>query len=120
MLFIQRCCLIFPCQLVSWLMKEKDKDIENITIHLNDLSISIASEILCRQTVTLRANLLEQLIELVEVCFDLKNFFGAKAILCGINHPAITRLKLTYCAISREALEKLRKYLEVEELSQTY
>ena len=36
-----------------------------------------------------------------KVCFNWKNFFGAKAIFCGINHPAVmTCVKLSYCAIS--------------------
>ena len=44
---------------------------------------------------------MEKYIQLTEICLNLNNFFGAKAIFSGLTHPAITRMNATYDALNR-------------------
>jgi len=90
-------------ELVKWLDGNKDECpiISEVVRHFNEMGLWVATEICTNPILKERVTIIQRCVELSEKLLELQNFNGVMEILSGLNHGAVSRLKQTWGALSK-------------------
>eukprot|EP01117_Protostelium_nocturnum_P014452 TRINITY_DN5498_c0_g1_i1.p1 TRINITY_DN5498_c0_g1~~TRINITY_DN5498_c0_g1_i1.p1 ORF type:complete len:878 (+),score=287.55 TRINITY_DN5498_c0_g1_i1:129-2762(+) len=83
------------------------KAITDFTKRFNDISNWVATEILLSGNVSQRSATVSRFVDAATACFKLKNLSDMVAILCGLNHSTILRLKKTWSMLGAKTKKDL-------------
>ena len=86
----------------------------------NQWSQWAATEIMAQQDPQERANVLVKLIECAQQCKEMKNFNTSYAIIAGLNHGSITRLKQTWDKVPKQTMKTYKLLLEFWDVSMNH
>jgi len=92
----------------------KAPNINEMIQSFNKLSNWVGTEIVQREDVEKRVQVMEKMIELANHCKELNNFNATFSVVSGLNLASIYRLRNTWAAISephRQMYEDLNKYI---------
>ena len=92
--------------------KCKAATVEACILYSNKLSRWVASEIVKTVNEKKRVAVVRRLIEIAEETWKLNNFSSSSAILYGLDHRSVQRLKLTWKAIPRRTVKIYEDLLE--------
>ncbi len=67
-----------------------------------------------------RATVIGKLIEVADACHELSNFNSSYAIVAGLTHPQLARLKLTWDVVNKASMKKFGRLLEQWDVSANY
>jgi len=86
----------------------------------NKWSQWVPTEVLCRETATQRAELLTLFIKTANRCVAMNNFNTSCAILAGLGHPSITRLRSSWEKVKKKHLQKWKKLQDLFEMARNF
>jgi len=69
----------------------------------------VASEIVSSINTSLRIEVVHRFVDVMDVCFKIRNFSDAYAILAGMKHAAVDRLKFTWKNIAKKPQKTLQQ-----------
>eukprot|EP00127_Corallochytrium_limacisporum_P006362 Clim_evm73s225 gene=Clim_evmTU73s225 len=74
----------------------------------NKLSYWVASEILMAKEKDVRVQIIEKFVRAAKRCYQLRNFNTMYAVLSGLNHWSVARLKSSWKAVGKRYTARLR------------
>jgi len=104
----------------AWMKDEKDVIAPNILRVINNFNLTsrlIASDILSKQSASLRSSTIEKWAAVADVCRCMHNFNGLLAVITAFTSSAVYRLKKTWEKVSKQTrilLEKLQSIISAE------
>eukprot|EP00794_Sanderia_malayensis_P009753 gene9753-10750_t len=104
----------------SWMKDDKDIKTPNILRVINNFNFTsrlVSSDILSKQSASLRASAIERWAVVSDVCRCMHNFNGLLAIISAFTGSAVYRLKKTWEKVSKQTkilLEKLQSIVSAE------
>ncbi|XP_065059652.1 ras-specific guanine nucleotide-releasing factor 2-like isoform X2 [Rhopilema esculentum] len=104
----------------AWMKDDKDVAAPNILRVINNFNMTsrlIASDILSKQSASLRAGAIEKWAVVADVCRCMHNFNGLLAVITSFTSSAVYRLKKTWEKVSKQTrilLEKLQSIVSAE------
>lgn len=110
----------------NWTRPNRDRKAPNVVAMINNfnrLSLWQASQVVGQPNPEQRAQVIEQAIAIAEHLLLLQNFSGIRALLSGLQHSGVQRLKQSWACVSRRSMqvyENLQKIFDPQKNSATY
>ncbi|KAM9974759.1 hypothetical protein ACTFIW_008225 [Dictyostelium discoideum] len=104
----------------SFSKESKSPQFHDMVSKFNEWARWTSSEILSKEKLVERVVTLSFFIDLAKNCVELGNYNAANAIVGGLNHSSISRLKLTWERLSTKVTQDYDRLLSLFDLSMNY
>eukprot|EP01102_Stenamoeba_stenopodia_P003734 TRINITY_DN1388_c0_g1_i1.p1 TRINITY_DN1388_c0_g1~~TRINITY_DN1388_c0_g1_i1.p1 ORF type:complete len:628 (-),score=134.70 TRINITY_DN1388_c0_g1_i1:326-2209(-) len=109
----------------EWANKAYSKPSKSPNFHLmvskfNQWSTWVTTEIMKRETPQQRAEMIGFFVLVAQACRDLNNFQGTYALVGGLNHSSLARMKMTWEKVKAKYLVKYRVLTDLFNIDQNF
>lgn len=93
--------------------KSKSEPVNDCIQYSNRLSRWVAKMVVSSPNPKNRVVVLRRFIEVAEECWKMNNFSSAAAIIYGLDHRAVQRLKITWKGLPKKTLRTFEDFIEL-------
>mmetsp|Transcript_10230 Transcript_10230/g.15419 ORF Transcript_10230/g.15419 Transcript_10230/m.15419 type:complete len:262 (+) Transcript_10230:2-787(+) len=105
-------CSIPPIEFVRWHRDDHTRyspHIEELTVHFNEMSGWIQTQLAFSTRLKQRSKLLAQCILLAKYLYQLQNFNGLMEVISALNSSAVRRMARTFASLDKSLVSRFQK-----------
>eukprot|EP01119_Soliformovum_irregulare_P011950 TRINITY_DN3065_c0_g1_i3.p1 TRINITY_DN3065_c0_g1~~TRINITY_DN3065_c0_g1_i3.p1 ORF type:complete len:1054 (-),score=357.72 TRINITY_DN3065_c0_g1_i3:316-3477(-) len=108
------------CLYLNFMNPEKSPKFNAFSTHFNALSRWVAVEIVKRQNLDQRVEMIGYFVKVAECLREFRDFSGCFSVIAGLNMSAISRLKNTWAKVPKGTLQRYEKVFELLNTTKNY